>query len=439
MLAEVHGFIAEHRLIGHGEKIVLAVSGGIDSMVMAHMFLHLPYEIGIAHCNFSLRDEESDLDEELVRKFAEENNVPFFIVRFNTKAYAGEKGISVQMAARELRYAWFEEIRSQNNFDLIAVAHNLNDNIETMLINLARGTGLAGLSGMKPVSGKVIRPLLSVTRDKISKYCSEHAIRFREDRSNAETKYTRNKIRHNVIPLLQQINPSLLTTLNESITRFGELNEIVNSYISGFRSQLSVTKDGAVVFDINKLRRYSENRTILFELFRPFSLEGNQIDDLLNILNGRTGSRVITATHRITRNRDEILVTENSDNNERCISVNSLDELPVSIKGEILSVDNSFRIPKDSSVACLDSEKILFPLVIRKWHPGDSFFPLGMNGKKKLSDYFIDKKYSLPEKERKLVLESDGKIVWIIGDRIDDRFKITPQTTEALILKLLPR
>ncbi|HLN56309.1 MAG TPA: tRNA lysidine(34) synthetase TilS [Bacteroidales bacterium] len=439
MLAEVHGFIAEHQLIRHGEKILLAISGGIDSMVMAHLFLHLPYETGIAHCNFSLRDEESDQDEELVRKFAEDNKIPFFTARFNTKAFAVEKGISVQMAARELRYAWFEEIRSKNNFDLVAVAHNLNDNVETMLINLARGTGLAGLSGMKPVTGRIIRPLLKVTREKIAKYCSEHAIGYREDRSNAETKYTRNKIRHNVLPLLQQINPSLLTTLSESITRFGELNEIVNTYVSGLRSQVSAIKDGSTVFDLDELRRNSENRTVLFELFRPYNLEGNQIDDLLNIINGRTGSQVITSTHRITRNRDEILVTEKRGNDETCIRVNNLDDLPASISGEFLSVDNSFRIPADASVAFLDSEKVLFPLVIRKWHAGDSFFPLGMNGKKKLSDYFIDKKYSLPEKDRKLVLESDGKIVWIIGDRIDDRFKITSHTTKALILKLLPR
>lgn len=437
MLAEVNGFIAGHRLIGHGEKVLLAVSGGIDSMAMAHMFLHLPYDTGIAHCNFSLRGNDSDLDEELVRKFSENNNIPFYTVRFNTQAYADEKGISIQMAARELRYDWFEDIRRENNFDLIAVAHNLNDNVETMLINLVRGTGLTGLTGMKPVSGRIIRPFLSVTREKIQDYCSDNSIFYREDKSNAETKYTRNKIRHNVIPLLQQINPSLLRTLNESAERFGELNEIVNWHISRLRSELSVRKDDAIIFDQNKLKKYCINKTVLFELFRDFDLDNSQTGDLLNIIEGRTGSQIITPTHRITRNRDEILVTEIIDDKKVQVTVSGFDDLPSDISGMFLDVDNSFNIPADASVACLDSEKVLFPLIIRKWQPGDSFFPLGMNQKKKLSDYFIDKKYSLPEKEKKRVLISDGKIVWILGDRIDDRFKITENTRKALQLKLL--
>lgn len=437
MLAQVHEFITGRLLIRHGEKVLLAVSGGIDSMVMAHLFQHLPYETGIAHCNFTLRGNESDLDEELVRKFSQENKIPFFTVRFNTKAYAAEKGISVQMAARELRYNWFEAIRSENHFDHIAVAHNLNDNVETMLINLVRGTGLAGLSGMKPVSGMVIRPLLSVTREKIAKYCSDHSVAYREDRSNAETKYTRNKIRHNVIPLLQQINPSLLKTLSESAERFGQLNGIVNSYISGLRSELSSLRDDVYIFDLEKVKKYSNNNTVLFELFRVFNLENSQLDDLLNIIEGRTGSQVITATHIITRNRNEILVNEITEHKETGIIINGFEDLPSSIKGELLNIDNSFHIPAEASVACIDSEKVLFPLEIRKWQPGDSFFPLGMNKKKKLSDYFIDKKYSLPEKEKKKVLVSDGKIVWIVGDRIDDRFKITENTTIALLLKLV--
>ena len=220
MLDRFRKFIAENNLINPGDRILLAVSGGIDSMVMTHLFLQLDHKMGIAHCNFSLRDEESDKDEEMVRKFAGEHNILFFSTRFKTKAFAKENGLSVQMAARELRYIWFEKIRLENLFDKIAVAHNLNDNIETLIINLTRGTGIAGLTGMRSISNRIIRPLLFATRKDITEYCLQNQITFREDKSNADTKYTRNKIRHLVIPVLKEINPSIETTLNETAERF---------------------------------------------------------------------------------------------------------------------------------------------------------------------------------------------------------------------------
>jgi tRNA(Ile)-lysidine synthase len=435
MLAELHSYITSHGLIRHGQKILLTVSGGIDSMVMADLFLHLPYETGIAHCNFSLRGEESDMDEQLVYIFCNENKIPFHNVRFDTKKYARQKGISVQMAARELRYNWFEEIRNQNNYDLIAIAHNLNDNVETMLINLVRGTGLAGISGMRPVSGRIIRPLLFATREKIEEYCSFRGIAYREDKSNAETKYTRNKIRHKIIPLLREINPSLLFTLSESIERFGNLNEIVAGYISVLRREISIEKDNSIIFPLTRLRELAKNPAVLFELFRPFSLNSMQLHDLKNILEGRTGSQIFTETHRIVRNRNEIIVTTSENVNEFRIEINNNKEFPGFISAEDVNIDKDFLILSDPSVACLDSEKVVFPLTLRKWTAGDYFYPLGMKHKKKLSDYFIDKKYPLTEKEKKLVLESNGDIIWIPGDRIDDRYKITGETRRALILR----
>lgn len=436
MLADVHDFIAENRLIGHGERILLAVSGGIDSMVMAHLFLHLPWETGIAHCNFSLRGNESDLDEELVRKFGEINKIPFFTIRFNTKDYASGEGISVQMAARELRYNWFEETRKKNGYDLIAVAHNLNDKVETMLINLVRGTGLAGISGMRPVSGKIIRPLLFAPRERIEKYCSDHSIVFREDRSNSDTKYIRNRIRHKIIPVLQEINPSLLNTLGESAERFFQLNQAVAEHITEVRNEISIKKADSIIFDLGKLKTYKKNEAILFELFRPFGLSNSQLTDLTNIFEGRTGSQIITPTHRITRNRDEIIVSIPGVE-EVNINVNNIHEFPGNISAEITDMDKSFRIDPSPSTACLDAEKIIFPVTIRKWNAGDWFFPLGMNMKKKLSDYFIDKKFPLPEKHNKLVLETGGNIAWIVGDRIDDRFKVTEHTKSVLILRVM--
>ena len=439
MLSQLHEFIAEKQLIKHGDRILLAVSGGIDSMVMAHLFMHLPYETGIAHCNFTLRGEESDGDEKLVQQFSEENNIPFHLVRFQTKEHAKKNGLSVQMAARELRYSWFENIRKENGYDSIAVAHNLNDNIETLIINLIRGTGPAGLSGMRPVSGRIIRPLLFATRESISGYCVRHGIRYREDRSNADTKYTRNKIRHLVIPVLKEINPSIETTLAEEAERFAGINEIMKEYISRLNNEVSVKNDDLTVFGIRRLKDYLHNKTILFELFRPFGIGSQQIDDLLKVINGRTGGLLFTGTHRIIRNREEIIVSAEKNISDNQVIINGIEELkdlPGFRSAEKIVPDENFVISADPSAACLDLEKLVFPLTLRKWHAGDHFFPLGMNHSRKLSDYFIDKKYSIPVKENKRILESDSKIVWIVGDRIDNRFKITGETREALVIRL---
>lgn len=437
MLAELHRFITDHCLIGHAERVLLAVSGGIDSMVMANLFLHLPYDTGIAHCNFSLRGPESDQDEEFVKNFSSYNKLPFFPARFDTKSVAREKGISVQMAARELRYNWFEEVRKNNNYDRIAVAHNLNDNLETMIINLVRGTGLAGLAGMRPSSGKVIRPLLFASREEISHYANTHSIIYREDKSNAETKYTRNKIRHKVIPLLQEINPSLLVTLSRESERFHELDEIVANYIQELRNDLSYQTENETVFFTDKLKEYSTNRTVLFELFRHFGINSMQLNDLVNIIGGRSGSQVITPTHRIFKNRNELLVISRTNVPDSHFTINSPEEFPSAFSAEIVEKNDAFMIPSDPATGCMDADKVVFPLVLRRWNPGDFFYPLGMKGRKKLSDYFIDRKYPFAEKEKKTVLESGGKIAWIVADRIDDRFKVTNETRRVMIVKRL--
>lgn len=438
MLADFLGFINANHLVKHGDRILLAVSGGIDSMVMAHLFHHLPFEHSIAHCNFSLRGAESDHDEQLVREFAHERNIPFHTIKFNTLSYAKDKGISTQMAARELRYAWFEKIRNENGFTSIAIAHNLDDKIETMIINLVRGTGLAGMTGIKPVSANIIRPLLFATRSKISEYCAYNGVQYREDRSNLETKYTRNKIRHLVIPVLKEINPSVIETLDETSERFAGSSGIVSSYIESLRRDFTETRNGMVAFSLEGVKAHMKNRTILFELFRPYGISSVQLKDLVNIIDGRTGSQISTGTHRIVRNRDEIIVTQSIFHESINLTIDSPDklvDLPISLDAEILDINDSYRVSPDNAKACLDAEKTVFPLTLRNWRAGDYFFPLGMNGKKKLSDYFTDRKYSIPEKERKLVLESDGKIIWIVGDRIDDRFKITAKTTRAIIFR----
>ena len=438
MLKEFKKFIAENNLVKPQDRILLAVSGGIDSMVMAHLFLHLDNETGIAHCNFSLRAEESDNDEKLVQKFAADHNLPFYSAVFRTKEIAKNKGLSIQMAARELRYEWFEEIRMKYNYDSIAVAHNLNDNIETLIINLTRGTGLAGLSGMRPVKNRIIRPILFATRQSIINYCKHEGIAYREDKSNADTKYTRNKIRHLVLPLLQEINPSIEATLNESADRFYELNEIISEHISGLRDKITENKEGFTIFNISRLKELTHNMAIIYELFKPYDLRNAQLSDLLKVIKGKTGGWISTDTHRIIKNRKELIVSGEEVRKENRVivkNITALKRVPLIESAEYINITSGFEIPAETSVACISTEKLVFPLTIRKWEAGDFFYPLGMMQKKKLSDYFIDKKYSILDKENKLILESDGKIIWIIGDRLDNRFRVTPETKKALLIK----
>ena len=438
MLNDFKKYITENDLIKSGDRILLAVSGGIDSMVMTHLFLQLGIDLGIAHCNFSLRAGESDKDEEMVRKYAADHNIPFYFKQFETKTLARNTGLSVQMAARELRYVWFEETRKQFGFDTIAVAHNLNDNIETLLINLIRGTGITGLTGMRPSINRIIRPLLFATRQDIIEYSNQYSINFREDLSNADTKYIRNKIRHRIIPILKEINPSVESTLNETAFRFTGINEIVTEYISGIRKKVSEQDVDLITFDISQLKVYLQNKTVLFELFKPFGITNVRLNDLMKVIEGKTGSQIFTDTHRIIKNRKEIIVAAENIGDETTYFIKNLRDfsrVPGVSSARYIIINDMFEIPSDPFIACIDSEKISFPLIIRKWKAGDYFYPLGMKQKKKLSDYFIDNKFSRIDKENKYILESDGKIVWIIGERIDNRFKITKSTKKALIIR----
>jgi tRNA(Ile)-lysidine synthase len=438
MVKEFRRYIVDNNMFCRDSRILLAVSGGIDSMVMAGLFLAEGIDTGIAHCNFSLRGNESDLDEELVRMYARKNKLPFYTVKFDTKAFAKRNGLSVQMAARELRYKWLEEIRAQNGYYRTAVAHNLNDNIETLLINLIRGTGISGLTGIQPVSKSVIRPLLFATRSEIESYSKRHCIAYREDSSNADNKYTRNKIRHLVIPVLKDINPALEKTLAETIVKLKETDDLLDKYITGIRSSFSITEEGAVAFDADKLKSCLAEKTLLYELFKPYGLSGTQTEDLSNVIAGATGGQIFTSSHRILKNRRKIIVSPNEKFTRTIFRIKNtadLKNVPLIESARLVVLTENFVIPDDKTTACLDENEIGYPLIIRNWKRGDFFYPLGMKNKKKISDFLTDRKLSLIEKEKIMVLESGGKIAWVIGERIDSRFRIRSSTSSALILK----
>lgn len=438
MLKEFTGYIEDNKLVNKNDRVLLAVSGGIDSMVMAHLFIRAGIKTGIAHCNFCLRGEDSEKDEELVRQFAARNKKDFFNVRFDTEAYAKEKGISIQMAARDLRYTWFEKIRKMYEFDSVAIAHNLNDNIETILINLTRGTGIAGLSGIRKTRERVIRPLLFATRKSIENYCKENHIDYREDKSNTETKYIRNKIRHLVLPLLSEINPSIESTLKETSDRLNDINAIFTAYTIQLRKKVIKKKSMTSEINIEKLNPYLNNNTLLFELFRPFGLRPHSLNDLRNIIAGQSGSEIITPTHRIIKNRQELIISEITITDDSCLhykDLNEFRECPLFKSVRLINITARFRLPASRNTACLDLEQITFPVTVRNWQHGDYFYPLGMKHRKKLSDYFIDNKIPVLTKGQIKILISGNKTVWIIGERIDDRFKITDSTRKVLIIK----
>ena len=438
MFDEFITYNKEYGLFNPTDRILLAVSGGIDSMVMSHLLMRTGNAKGIAHCNFCLRDTESDLDEEFVRNYADNNKMPFYSIRFKTKEYAHKNRISVQVAARELRYEWFEKIRRENNFDLVGVAHNLNDNAETLLLNLIRGTGITGLSGIKPVVYNIIRPILFASRNKIEEYCTLNKISFREDKSNTDVRYTRNKIRNIVLPVLKQINPSIEKTLCDTAIKLAGTDEIVTDYVNTLREQISRQSGESVIFDIEKLLSLGKVNALIFELFGPYGISGTTARDLIRVLHGETGKQILTKTNRIVRNRNELIINPLPANKVRLYKLCSTDDLlliPGIRTAGVLNNSDRFKIPVEHNIACIDFEKLKFPMVIRTWRSGDYFFPLGMNQKKKLSDFFTDMKYSMIKKEKILLLESEGNIVWIINERLDNRYRITESTKIILMIE----
>lgn len=417
-------------------RILVAVSGGIDSVVMAHLCRESGLDFALAHCNFNLRGEESNGDEDFVLELAESLDREVFIERFETESYAREKGISIQMAARDLRYHWFEELRETLEYEFVFTGHHANDNLETVLINLIRGTGLEGLTGIPERNDKIIRPLLPFPRKVIEEFAHSRKFRWREDSSNSSVKYLRNAIRHKIIPGMEQLNPQLLEGFEKTRRHLEGSARLLEDYISFIFPQVARQEDFGYSFDIAKLRQIPNTQAVLYELFRSFGFR--EWNDVYHLLEAQSGKIVYSATHRLIRDRERILLTSIDSKEAGEFEIAENEEL-LMLPAGTFHIDLVEEVTESAfNVIFVDKEKLRFPLRVRKWQRGDYFYPHGMQGKKKLSKYFKDEKFSLPEKENCWLLCSDDDIVWVINYRPDRRFTVDQGTKQILRITFSP-
>ncbi len=413
-----------------GKKILIACSGGLDSVVLSRLFKELNYNISLAHCNFSLRGKESDEDEKFVISLADKLSIPIFNKKFNTKEYKIKHKLSTQVAARNLRYQWFDEVCAEHSFDFLATGHHLDDDLETFLINFSRGTGLRGLTGIPIINDKIVRPLLNFPREDILLYAKEKNIVWREDSSNQTTDYLRNKLRIEVIPKLKEVDHNLLNGFQQTQNHLNESLSLVNDYMVLIKNLVvNKTEDGFEI-DVLKLQDLPNTIALLYELLAPFGFTA--WNDIADLLSAQSGKQIFSETHRIVKNRTSLLLVENNVlQNEETYFIKESDSViytPINLKIEPVEKTSDY-IP---SIVYLDAQKLKFPLQLRKWREGDSFQPFGMKGKKKLSKFFKDEKLSLVAKEKIWVLTSENNIVWVVGMRSDNRFKVESQTKKIL-------
>lgn len=436
-------------LLPDGEAVLLAVSGGVDSMCMAELFLNTTAKVrfALAHCNFHLRGEESDSDEALVRAWAESHGVIFIKKDFDTKEYAASNGVSIEMAARELRYTWFAEVCRERGIAALAVAHNANDNAETMILNMLRGTGVKGMTGMRSSSllpgsdARLIRPLLGFTRKDIHEYAVSHGLQWHEDSTNADSAYKRNCVRNEVFPLFERLNPSFLTTLNEDMERFAQVQSVADEYVRSVSAEIARLEDnGLPVIERQKLTSKKDWEYVLFRLLEPFGFTSSVVADLVSVLkSGGTVSGRTFVAHEylaVTSAREIVIspvaelaeATDLTINGPGTYSLNGI-EFSVSLSDDVKDVKTSVGETK------LD---LPFPFTIRHWQPGDWMLPLGMRGRKKLSDMFVDLKLDILEKKKALVIADEGShVLALVGHRIDDSVKVTKDTSSVTVIRLI--
>ena len=424
---DVQRFIEEKDLFNLQDKVLVALSGGADSVALLRILLSLGYTCECSHCNFHLRGLESDRDESFVRQLCEEHSIPLHVTHFDTSAYAKEHHLSIEMAARELRYEWFEQIRKEIGASVIAVAHHRGDSVETFLLNLMRGAGINGLKGIPVKNGYIVRPLLSVSREGILDYLQSIKQDYVTDSTNLEDEYMRNKIRLNILPLMKEVNPSVMETIQETTFRLSEVAGIYQqdrmeaiahkvTFLSPEMFRISLTD---ILEDVAPI-------SFLHEVLSPKGFNASQIRDIFRSLSSsQSGKRFFTTEWEVLRDREYLWIQKKG-------SSQLIPELII----EEIERTPSFVIPRDKHIACLDADLLNHPLTIRKWEKGDKFIPLGMNGKKKVSDYLTDKKFSLFQKENQYVVCSGEDIVWLVNERSDHRYRITDSTQRILLIQI---
>ena len=429
MLAKFQNHINQNLLFLKEKKLLLATSGGIDSMVLLELCHQLKLDIRVAHCNFQLRGDESDEDEKFVKTQCEKLDVLLFINHFDTKKFAEKQKLSIQVVARNLRYDWFNTLLINNDYDYILTAHHLDDSLETFLINFTRGSGLEGLTGIPQQNGNVIRPLLPFSRNEIEAFAKENNIQWREDSSNALDKYLRNKLRHDVIPVLKELNPSLLDSFENTISNLKQSQSLVNDASQMVYKQV-VSEEDTIKIDISKLTEFQNYNAYLYQWLQPFGFTA--WEDIYTLVEAQSGKQVFSEKYILLKDRNHLILFPKQNENEPIHFSVAKDQKEVKfpLKLSFCNVDDISIAP--TNVIFVDEDKLQFPLEIRKWQEGDLFFPFGMNGKKKLSKFFKDEKFSLLDKSNTWLLCSENQIVWVIGKRQDERFKVTETTTKIL-------
>ena len=440
MLQEFQSYINRCNLIADGDRLILALSGGIDSMVLADLLLKAEVQFVAAHCNFHLRGAESDGDEKFVREYAEKNGIQCFVKHFDTEQYAAEQGVSIEMAARDLRYVWFEELRQQLGYDKIAVAHHADDQAETFFINLLRGAGLRGLKGMKPQNGVIIRPLLWASREQIHQYAVENQILWREDHTNAENVYLRNKIRNQLLPVFDELHPETRQGLYKSLEHLSAENELYRELLNEKLSQI-VKQNGEVQSIPHSAFCIPHSAfQLLFEWLRQYGFNTDQCHFIYDAMQTGVGNKYYSPTHQLVIGRNELQLSEikTVEDDEIRIEVGEEEIIsPIHLCFSRFEKTESFVIDKSPNVAILDADKVQFPLTLRHWRHGDRFRPLGMKGSKLLSDFFVDQKFTEMQKRSVMLLVSaENEILWVVGHRIDDRFKVGKGTKTVFECRL---
>src|SRR5574344_843132 len=420
LMQKVKEFIEKEDLFSKQDKILVALSGGADSVALTRILITLGYHCEAAHCNFELRGEESDRDEDFVRNFCRSLNIKCHSIHFETRRYAAQQSISIEMAARELRYNWFSKICEESDCQVVAVAHHKDDSVETMLLNLIRGTGINGLLGIRPKNGNVVRPLLCASRQEVVAYLHRMNQTYVTDSTNLEDEYTRNKIRLNLLPLMEEINPSVKDGLVKTASYLNDISKVYQQAIKESIDRIFITPEKEI--SIEKLMNEPAPQALLFEVLSPLGFNSTQVEEVYGSLNGQPGKRFISSQWQVVKDRELLLIEK----------VKTANDKPQIIFEEVLFT-KEFVIPKDKNTACFDANKFKGVISIRKWEKGDYFIPFGKKEKKLVSDFMTDSKFSLIKKEQQWVLSCNDQIAWLIGERTDNRFRIDDSTQKVII------